>query len=232
MAGTKKKAPPAAGEAPDAAPAKKKAASPGKKSASPGKEASPGSAGAKRKRPAVVLRKADGDATAVGVVAATASAAAEERQRVKRLRVESENIEKKILDDARKDAELKLKNAERRIAAKTYLIEWRTRGENDWRFNKKLQTWWVQRCLDVDLSKVEFDLWCEYAANIDGAVRARLRDEAAQKAEASKKSDDGAEEPAEKTKLRIRATKLNKLLLLKVKPQQAKLGKKASKTKK
>jgi hypothetical protein len=84
----------------------------------------------------------------------------------------------------------------------------------------------------MDLSKVEFDLWCEYAANIDGAVRIRLRDEAAQKSAASQKSDDGLEEAADKTKLRIRSTKLNKLLLLKVKPLQGKLGKKATKTKK
>jgi hypothetical protein len=57
-----------------------------------------------------------------------------------------------------------------------YLSEWSLRNTNSWKFNKILQSWAIDNCLDKNLiPKNTFLLFVRYADTIRGAARTRLQ---------------------------------------------------------
>lgn len=160
-------------------------------------------AGKKRKRekPAAVP---EGEKVLVDAVATAEAeaAAAEEKARV---------------------AEEKAKAAEeakekKRLQAKEYLQCWEQRETLPWRFNKKLQQWWLTCWGSTsEVTKPEFATFTAYAVTISGAARSRLLDDARTAAAApqDKEAAEGEDaDPAAKAahKKRIRAKKLVKAL--------------------
>ena len=115
----------------------------------------------------------------------------------------------KAAAEAERAAEAKQR---KRVLALEYLQTWST-VRSAWRFNKKLQQWWVEHWgSTVDVSKADFATFVDYAESISGAVRGRLLADA--KVAAAVEAVEDTEDPAVKAvqKKRIRAKKLVKAL--------------------
>jgi hypothetical protein len=128
---------------------------------------------------------------------------------------ETEELSAEAAQAAKEKAEAAAQEAKdrKRVQALEYLQTWENRATLPWRFNKKLQQWWVDHWGSTALvSKGEFARFLDYAATIAGAVRGRLADDAAAAAavEAVEDTTDPAVRAAQKK--RIRAKKLAKVL--------------------